>query len=116
MMKDSLFLVKASDNWEDEIDVAGCFLVHSSVWSEFKEAMRQVFNHENLHIDLGTNQSIEYETHEEYFRRFTFRLIDTKTEAALQDLFGLRPLTVFRSDDGVTLVGPTFGESLLPPL
>jgi len=78
-------LIKFEGNWADEMDIYGFTIMTVKQWEYKKNEIR----HTPLPIEVcfGTNESEEYETHEEYLRNFKVIEITKAEVKVLKKLF-----------------------------
>jgi len=99
-VKKKILLVKCSTNWADEMDLDGFALIEEAAWREHLDLVKaNIFKDEPLEYDewgpnavgVGTNESVFYETFEEYENTFTTKEL---TDAEVETVSGLFDLKV----------------------
>lgn len=80
------FLIKFSDNWADEMDIRG---FETFTESEYNEYISQLDKIEYpVEVGIGTNESLEYLSKEDYLRKLTVVEIEQSELDTLNKLFG----------------------------
>ena len=83
-----MFLVQFSDNWADEMDVEGCMIMTREEYDAYLAAAREAFEiRGSVSFGVGTNESIEWETFQDFEKTLLTRYI-TEEEAAVLKTFG----------------------------
>ena len=110
--EETTYLVKVSDNWADEMDVAGLFLVTETEWRKYLDFLNaRGYVGE---VSVGTNQEIDYEEVSDYLKRFKLREVNRPEIAMLYRILGLSPCEFYSDEEVTCLSGRVFGECLLP--
>ena len=81
-----MYLVIYQDNWADEIDVAGSMLFEIEDWVELVDLVAKHFEEGNtLENGIGTNESIEYDSFNNWYECYTvIYLTEEQTSCLIQ--------------------------------
>jgi hypothetical protein len=75
-----------SGNWNDEIDVDGFFILEESYVSDMKKFLKNF--HYTIWVDIGFNDTVEYEDGKELLQEISFNKITNKEAEIIQKHFG----------------------------
>ncbi len=83
-----IFLVRFSDNWADEMDLEGWYVVHASDENELKQNLVPLKTKFPKTISFGTNQYNEYIDREHLLAQYSWEDITYEESQVLDKLFG----------------------------
>lgn len=80
-------LIRFKDNWADEMDISGLFVMDETAWEQIKERVRRLIEIAGVwDCGIGTNESIEYNSFEEWLTRYTVVPLTPTETVALTDI------------------------------
>lgn len=81
------YLLMYSGNWSDEIDVDGFVIVDLKLVFYMKKFLKD-FN-SSISVDIGFNETIEYENGNELLQEISFEKITNKESEIIEKFFGI---------------------------
>lgn len=81
-------IVKFEGNWADEMDISGFEIFDRSQWDIFSQKILD-YTHE-LHLCIGTNEHLEYETTEEFMDNITVESLTRDEYNVINNKVGVR--------------------------
>jgi hypothetical protein len=83
-------LVKFDSNWADEMDIDGFMVMTQDEWDQYKAHTKKFFEQlgeRSWSFGIGTNEEIEYESHDEFIRELKVEEITDVEYESLAHLF-----------------------------
>jgi hypothetical protein len=79
------YLIKYQDNYDDEFDIEGGFVVEEK--ESFLKNLRRTFEEDGtFSFNFGSNESIDYNSYEDIISKFTITSITKEQEKVLRKL------------------------------
>lgn len=96
----NLFLIKFKDNWADEMDIEGGQIMTEKEFHDYFNAVKKAFNECNyINFCIGSNEFIEYESYEDFFKSIQIIKISKDEYKVLQKFnlcnYGIFPNWIF---------------------
>lgn len=84
-------LITLNRDWADEFSVEGMVVLTASEWEAHKEVARKHFEKNgNAEIYFGTNEFLEFSSHEEYVKEFKVTELTSVQYDVLKTLFTVK--------------------------